>query len=43
MLMRVFDVEPNTDGIIVQKPGVGHFRNKKTTHTLTHRVLKSRR
>jgi hypothetical protein len=25
MLTRLFDEERNTDGVIVQRPGVGHF------------------
>jgi hypothetical protein len=25
MVTRLFDEERNTDGIIVQRPGVGHF------------------
>jgi hypothetical protein len=29
MLIRVFDVERNTDGIIVQRRGAGHFRKRK--------------
>lgn len=40
MLRCVFDVERNTDGIIVQRPGIGYFRNKKTTHTLAYRAVK---